>query len=52
MGSIFFELFLSAASTKGVSEAIIDPALMAPAVFKKVRREFLFPFSDIVSPFK
>jgi hypothetical protein len=51
MGGIFFELLLSEAFTKGASVPIIDPAPMAPAAFKKVRRESFFSFSDIGTPF-
>jgi hypothetical protein len=50
-GEILFEPLLSEAFTKGASVAIIDPAPMAPAAFKKVRRESFFSFFDIGSPF-
>jgi hypothetical protein len=49
-GSVFLELFLSEAFTNGATGANIDPAPMAPIVFKNARREFFFSFFDKVSP--
>jgi hypothetical protein len=51
VGSIDFEFCLSAALAKGAREAIIGAAPMAPAAFRKVRREFLFSCPDMVSPY-
>jgi hypothetical protein len=50
VGSLDFEFCLSAALAKGAREAIIGAAPMAPAVFRKSHREFLFSFSFIVFP--
>jgi hypothetical protein len=49
-GLVFLELFLSEAFTNGATEASIDPAPMAPTVFKNARREFFFSVFDMVSP--
>jgi hypothetical protein len=50
-GGILVEALLSEAFTKVASEPMIDPAPITPAIFKKVRRESFFSFSDIDSPF-
>jgi hypothetical protein len=51
VGSIDFEFCFSAALAKGAREANMGAAPMAPAVFKNARRELLFSFSFIVSPY-
>jgi hypothetical protein len=44
-------LFFADASANGAIAAHIDPTPIAPSDFRNERLEFLFPVSDIVSPF-